>query len=276
MDFKNSIPRIWSIDKLLKANLVIPNYQRPYKWTDKNIIELLLDIQTSIEESRKYTNFKYRIGTIILYKNGNGEYEVVDGQQRILSFLLLNLYLRPSFVCALSEVKYSNKITQKNIHANYKTISEWFSSVDDDGKKLFMKALNNILEVVVITVNKISEAFQLFDSQNTRGRALYPHDLLKAYHLREIYDKYEMQHAVTKWESKDPQTIRELFDHYLFPLWNWAKCRKCGTFTIADIDIYKGIEERTQDILMPAEPTKPCLISCLRSHLFLEVISLKW
>lgn len=176
MDFKNSIPRIWSIDKLLKANLVIPNYQRPYKWTDKNIIELLLDIQKSIEESRKYTNFKYRIGTIILYKNGNGEYEVVDGQQRILSFLLLNLYLRPSFVCALSEVKYSNKITQKNIHANYKTISEWFSSVDDDGKKLFMKALNNILEVVVITVNKISEAFQLFDSQNTRGRALYPHD----------------------------------------------------------------------------------------------------
>lgn len=68
MDFKNSIPRIWSIDKLLKANLVIPNYQRPYKWTDKNIIELLLDIQKSIEESRKYTNFKYRIGTIILYK----------------------------------------------------------------------------------------------------------------------------------------------------------------------------------------------------------------
>lgn len=244
MRLKNNIPQIWSIDKLLKANLVIPNYQRPYKWTDKNIIELLLDIQKSIEESRKYTNFKYRIGTVILFRNEGG-HEVVDGQQRILSFLLLYLYLQPGFTCTLSEVKYSNKITQKNIHANYKTISEWFSSVDDDGKKLFMKALNNILEVVVITVNKISEAFQLFDSQNTRGRALYPHDLLKAYHLREIHDKYEMQHAVIKWESKKPQAIRELFDHYLFPLWNWAKCRKCGNFTIADIDIYKGIEEDT-------------------------------
>lgn len=245
MRLKNNIPQIWSIDKLLKANLVIPNYQRPYKWTDKNIIELLLDIQKSIEESRKYTNFKYRIGTVILFRNENGEYEVVDGQQRILSFLLLYLYLQPGFTCTLSEVKYSNKITQKNIHTNYKTISEWFSSVDDEGKKLFMKALKNILEVVVITVNKISEAFQLFDSQNTRGRALYPHDLLKAYHLREIHDKYEMQHAVIKWESKDPKAIRELFDHYLFPLWNWAKCRKCGNFTIADIDIYKGIEEDT-------------------------------
>lgn len=63
MRLKNNIPQIWSIDKLLKANLVIPNYQRPYKWTDKNIVELLLDIQKSMEESRKYANFKYRIGT---------------------------------------------------------------------------------------------------------------------------------------------------------------------------------------------------------------------
>lgn len=96
----------------------------------------------------------------------------------------------------------------------------------------------------MITVNRIDEAFQLFDSQNTRGRALYPHDLLKAYHLREIHDKYEMQNAVVKWESKDPKAIRELFDLYLFPIWNWAKCRKCGNFTSADIDIYKGIEEK--------------------------------
>lgn len=54
-------------------------------------------------------------------------------------FLLLNLYLQPSFTCALSEVKYSNKITQKNIHANYKTISEWFSSVDEKRKNFLRK-----------------------------------------------------------------------------------------------------------------------------------------
>ena len=245
MRLKNNIPQIWSIDKLLKANLVIPNYQRPYKWTDKNIIELLLDIQKSIEENRKYTNFKYRIGTIILYEKKEGEFEIVDGQQRVLSLLLLTLHLQSDFICRLLNTKFSNKLTQKNIHDNYKTICEWFSSINEEEKRLFDNALKNILEVVVISVNKISEAFQLFDSQNTRGRALYPHDLLKAYHLREIHDKYEMQHAVIKWESKDPKAIRELFDHYLFPLWNWAKCRKCGNFTIADIDIYKGIEEDT-------------------------------
>lgn len=93
MSLKNNVPQIWSIDRLLAANLIIPDYQRPYKWTDKNITDLILDIQKSIEESRRYVNFKYRIGTIILHKNENDEYEVVDGQQRILSLLLLTLYL---------------------------------------------------------------------------------------------------------------------------------------------------------------------------------------
>lgn len=243
MNLKKNIPQIRSIDKLLEMSLIIPDYQRPYKWTDKNITDLILDTQKSIEESRKYTDFKYRIGTVILHKNKNNEYEIVDGQQRILSFLLLKLYLQSNFKCYLLKIKFSNKVTLKNLHDNYTTIREWFSSVDDEGKKKFNHALKNILEVVVITVNKIDEAFQLFDSQNTRGRALYPHDLLKAYHLREIHDKYEMQNAVVKWESKKPKAIRELFDLYLFPLWNWAKCRKCGNFTTVEIDIYKGIEE---------------------------------
>ena len=94
------------------------------------------------------------------------------------------------------KTKILNKITQKNLHDNYTTIREWFSSISDVEKELFNDALKNILEVVVIAVYKIGEAFQLFDSQNTRGRALYPHDLLKAYHLREIHDKYDMLIAV--------------------------------------------------------------------------------
>lgn len=245
MNYIKRTPQISSIDKLLDANLIIPDYQRPYKWTGKNITDLILDIQKSIEDSRKYSNFKYRIGTVILHENENNEYEIVDGQQRILSFLLLYLYFQPEYTCKLLDTKFSNKVTQKNLHDNYRTISEWFSSVDKDGKDIFEDALKNILEVVVIIVDNVSEAFQLFDSQNTRGRALYPHDLLKAYHLREIHDKYEMQNAVIKWESKNPKAIRELFDLYLYPLWNWAKRRKCGNFTAAKIDIYKGIEEST-------------------------------
>ena len=236
--------RILSVEELLKLNLVIPSYQRPYKWTEKNIRELILDIQKGIEDANKYPNFKYRVGTVILYQeNDTKPYEIVDGQQRILSFLLLKLCLSPNFTCSLLSAKFSDKVTLGNLHSNSDRIREWCSSVDVGVKEAFDKALSEVLEVVVLTVNERSEAFQLFDSQNTRGRELYPHDLLKAYHLREIHDKYDMQRAVLKWESKDPKAIRELFDNYLFPLWNWSKRRKSSRFTAAEIDLYKGIEE---------------------------------
>ena len=237
-------PKIWSVDELLVQNLVIPSYQRPYKWTGKNITELILDIQKSIEDGKKYSNFKYRVGTVILYRGSDTEpYEVVDGQQRLLSFLLLKLYLKPDFTCRLLSTKFSDKVTQKHLHDNAQYIREWFSSVDDATKEAFNSALGDTLEVVVLTVNELSEAFQLFDSQNTRGRELDPHDLLKAYHLREIHDEDDMKCAVLKWESKEPKAIHELFDSYLFPLWNWSKRRKSGRFTAAEIDLYKGIEE---------------------------------
>lgn len=236
--------RILSVEELLKLDLVIPSYQRPYKWTEKNIRELILDIQKGIEDAKKYPNFKYRVGTVILYQeNDTKPYEIVDGQQRILSFLLLKLCLNPDFTCSLLSATFSDKVTLGNLHSNSDRIREWCSSVDDGVKEAFDKALSEVLEVVVLTVGELSEAFQLFDSQNTRGRELYPHDLLKAYHLREIHDKYDMQRAVLKWESKDPKAIRELFDSYLFPLWNWSKRRKSGRFTAAEIDLYKGIEE---------------------------------
>ena len=181
---------------------------------------------------------------MILYQeNDTKPYEIVDGQQRILSFLLLKLCLNPDFTCSLLSATFSDKVTLGNLHSNSDRIREWCSSVDDGVKEAFDKALSEVLEVVVLTVGELSEAFQLFDSQNTRGRELYPHDLLKAYHLREIHDKYDMQRAVLKWESKNPKSIRELFDSYLFPLWNWSKRRKSGRFTAAEIDLYKGIEE---------------------------------
>ena len=234
--------RILSVEELLKLNLVIPSYQRPYKWTEKNIRELILDIQKGIEDANKHPNFKYRVGTVILYQeNDTKPYEIVDGQQRILSFLLLKLCLNPDFTCSLLSATFSSKVTQKNLHENYKAIREWFAFAPV-GMQDFKQAIKKHLEVVVITVDEISEAFELFDSQNSRGRALYPHDLLKAYHLRVISGKKGEERAVEEWEAKDPKAIAELFRDYLFPIWHWARRRKCGGFTAADIDLYKGVE----------------------------------
>jgi len=240
--------KIWeptSVKDLLEKKLVIPDYQRPYKWTTKNIEDLLSDITVAIQENEKYgQGFKYRIGTIILYET-NGTYEIVDGQQRILSLVLLNHFLRPEeFECELLKVNFTSKITQANMHTNYNFIREWFSLKESSNRDDFVRAMTNILEVIVICVEQLAEAFQLFDSQNTRGKALDPHDLLKAYHLREMKNyPYEMEHAVTKWEAADTDEIRILFDFYLFRIWNWSRGTKTRAFSTKEIDTYKGISE---------------------------------
>lgn len=236
----NSI-EIISVSDCLNKNISIPDYQRPYKWGVKNITDLLQDIDHAINEARLYSDLKYRIGTVILHREGK-VLNVVDGQQRLISLTLLSYYLDKDFDNSIIKKKFTDKITLKHLQQNYQCINEWFSLRTEDEKSAFAKAMNDILEVVVIYVGKESEAFQLFDSQNTRGRSLDPHDLLKAYHLREMHnDTYEMENAVNNWEVKDVAKIRELFSDYLFPIWNWSRGRKTWEFTDKDIDTFKGV-----------------------------------
>ena len=140
------------------------------------------------------------------------------------------------------QIDLANKVTQSNIITNYSVIKDWFALKDNDTRKTFLDALEKLIEVVVITVKETSEAFQLFDSQNTRDKELDPHDLLKAYHLREMNGyMFEMQRAVNKWEAVDPRDIKELFGKYLFPIIKWSDRDRCIPFTADEINMFKGI-----------------------------------
>ena len=241
---KNAI----SVNKLLNMELKIPEYQRPYKWTRKNVADLLNDIGTAIEDNRRpgYNGFRYRVGTVIIHnKNDDAgnitERNIVDGQQRLITLSLIKRALDPSFTNSLLEHEYKDKVSIGNISDNYRFILEW-KSVNGGKLEDYRGAFENILEAVLIEVDDISEAFQLFDSQNTRGRELDPHDLLKAYHLREMneYD-FEKFNLVKRWEEIRPYRIRELFSLYLYPILNWSRKEKSMAFTAQDIDTYKGV-----------------------------------
>ena len=237
--YKSSI-----FDLIASRNLAIPHYQRPYKWTKKNIKELLTDISKAIEERQKYGEaYKYRIGTILIHNSKDGKLFIVDGQQRIISVALVCLYLCPSFHSDLTDHSFSDDVSKQNIRDNYTFIRQWFTLQDDVEKKRYLDALKDLIEVIVITVDEESEAFQLFDSQNSRGKALYPHDLLKAYHLREMNSSLsEMEHAVKKWENEEPSEIKNLFCDYIFPILNWSKKTKTDTFSDRNIDVFKGAD----------------------------------
>lgn len=248
--------KVLSVNDLLNLDIRIPSYQRPYKWSEKNIDDLLNDIKNAITLKKVYKDsFKYRVGSIILHENLDtpNKYDIVDGQQRLISLTLIAKYLGYKFKLkkdpeySVLQRPYTNKISQTNIFNNYRKIKEWFTFHEDsneelDIKKEFLDSINNLLEVVIITVHKEAEAFQLFDSQNNRGKALEPHDLLKAYHLREMRNEpYEMMHAVERWESIKSETIGDLFEDYLYPILKWSQQEKSTLFTTKQIDLYKGI-----------------------------------
>ena len=227
-----------------KYKLNIPPYQRPYKWSKKTVIELLEDMNNAIlsnTHEMQNKGFKYRIGTVILHHEDD-QYNIVDGQQRLITLSLIYRYLKPELHNSILDYDFKMMVSKIHIYENYKAIEEWFKGEEADFKNSFLDSLEHLFEFVIIDVEEISEAFQLFDSQNTRGKELDPHDLLKTYHLREMNeDIYRMKHAVTKWEAIKPEEIKMLFDIYLFPIYNWCKKHKDTSFDVEDIDVFKGV-----------------------------------
>jgi uncharacterized protein with ParB-like and HNH nuclease domain len=76
-----------------EINYIIPAYQRPYSWectgkSDKNnqINAMWDDLFAFFQDGKKETYF---LGSMVLIGNGNRQYQVVDGQQRLTSLVLL-------------------------------------------------------------------------------------------------------------------------------------------------------------------------------------------
>lgn len=69
---------------------VIPEYQRPYAWSNDEIDTLFDDLWEFTENSGgSERNGTYFLGSIVSYQNEHGEQEIIDGQQRITSLFLL-------------------------------------------------------------------------------------------------------------------------------------------------------------------------------------------
>ena len=75
---------VLSIAKLSDYFFVVPDYQREYVWKEDDEVEQFLqDIDNEVESGQSYF-----IGSIIIVKNNNGKYDVIDGQQRLTTIVL--------------------------------------------------------------------------------------------------------------------------------------------------------------------------------------------
>lgn len=236
---------------LKKGNLRIPSYQRPYKWNRKHIRNLFYDLRDAMGKK------EYQIGSVILHENDR-HLDIVDGQQRLIS---ISLFLH--LLDDLENYKGANQLLSAAefgeiscYHAS-ENYNEWKNLTQLVGENEAKDICNFLLEncsVSVITMpqERLSEAFQLFDSQNNRGKSLEPHDLLKAYHLRKQDSEDEI--IVEKWEQfvEDKElSLKELFDKHLFRMRRWSRGetgltnKRYGSylrFTEDYIDDFKGVD----------------------------------
>lgn len=247
--------KIISIRELLvDSSLTIPRYQRPYKWTGKNINQLFSDLATHKDKS------SYRLGTIVFHQEGDRK-NIVDGQQRTITLLLavralitlrrdkLDRKDLKQQLTALDEnmvnPSFQSAISKANIRNNYLEISRIVDRSDFTEEHIDF--LLNKCAVVTFSLKDVSEAFQFFDSQNARGRDLEPHDLLKAYHLREFSaaDEPRKVHTVACWENSETEELAALFSQYLYRIRNWSKGASARYFGKEDTDLFKGVNLET-------------------------------
>lgn len=83
---------------------VIPEYQRPYAWTDEQVETLFEDLwEFTATSGGTEHDGTYFLGSIVAYENENGEQEIIDGQQRITSLFLLRAIYTNLIETAVSE-----------------------------------------------------------------------------------------------------------------------------------------------------------------------------
>ncbi|GAA9620941.1 hypothetical protein HpVa125_04380 [Helicobacter pylori] len=126
----------------------IPIYQRPYQWGKEQCEELLNDL---FENYKDYRKDDYFCGSLVLIQSdeGNKTYDIVDGQQRLSTFILLAKVLA---------TLYSERLTEKS--KGY--LQESWSDRHEDGEKKKRKRLD--FDLVGSSAKKdFQDALNFFD-----------------------------------------------------------------------------------------------------------------
>lgn len=260
--------KVLSVRQLLGiGQLAIPAYQRPYRWGTKNISDLFTDLAAHQGRSA------YRLGSVVFHQHTDNGHtlDIVDGQQRTLTLMLTAKALievleeesssakegvirfqRQDLRQQLEAIKapilsfmerqcFPSEDSELNLRRNYLELRRLVARPEFNEQQIDF--LLNRCQVVCFVLQDISEAFQFFDSQNARGRDLAPHDLLKAFHLRE-FSEYEADlkaEAVAHWERLPSDELANLFALYLYRVRQWAEGKSARYFSKGEVDLFKGV-----------------------------------
>lgn len=121
---------------------IIPEYQRPYAWTQDEVDTLFYDLwDFAASSGGSERDGTYFLGSIVSFTNDNGEQEIIDGQQRITSlFLLLRaIYTKLQIEPSNKKARYFLREIESAIWRTHKLTGE----VDYSNILLVSKVVNN-------------------------------------------------------------------------------------------------------------------------------------
>ena len=219
------------------AHYVIPLYQRAYAWEDKEIVQLIDDIND--------TTGDYYIGSLIVakIKGQEEQYEVVDGQQRLTTLYLLLHYLvscgglegevgktlsfscRPNSNYTLTHIQGllldRNSLAdnedrlEQSIMNGLKIIQQKFVPKAKRGKRgkvgdaidvdAFVKRLKRVI-LYRIELPEHTDLNRYFEIMNTRGEQLEQHDILKARLMGDLNAGPEQEFFARVWDACSDMT----------------------------------------------------------------------
>lgn len=186
-------------------SIKIPPYQRPYVWDTKKIGQLLTDWKEFLDTSSKGAPQYYYMGSLIIHiDHTNKILNIVDGQQRLTSMLMIDYAMNgENSALKVHEQKikftFNHHLSRANINANYKYIQKSLS--EEVQTRKINNIFNNIRFSVIMTENE-DDAFTFFDSQNNRGVQPAAVDVMKAVHLRAIQNDEELRKdCAIKWQN---------------------------------------------------------------------------
>ena len=210
-----------------EAHYVIPRYQRAYAWEDREIVQLIDDINDSTGD--------YYIGSLVVAKvKGKVEtYEVVDGQQRLTTLYLLLHYLvscgrlegevgktlsfdcRPNSNYTLTHIQGllldRNSLAdnedrlEQSIMNGLKVIDQKFTTGDAIDVAAFIERLNSVI-LYRIEVPEHTDLNRYFEIMNTRGEQLEQHDILKAQLMEYLSNRCEQEFFARVWDACSDMT----------------------------------------------------------------------
>ena len=239
------------INDLLDKKFYIPAYQRGYRWTKRQVTDLLDDIkefQQQVENSPNAKDEFYCLQPIVVKKHGD-EWEIVDGQQRLTTIHIILTCLKeilPLVGKSRYEISYETRKGSSDFLANInedqaednidffhiveakKAVDEWFKDKGNYRIQLIQTLLNENysgknVKVIWYELGELENATEVFTRLNMGKIPLVNAELVKALFLKSSHFvangdeviKLQQLKISQEWDSIEKSLQDDAFWYFL-------------------------------------------------------------